>query len=108
MAWLDRFGTWFIERYSRSLISSKVKSSANRRIQSIDEMKEAEKEIIKHTQRISFPEVIQALQRIGSLQHSRQATSELKNLKMTGHIRKLHPFLDEMGIVRVRVDWKTL
>ena len=65
-------------------------------------MKEAEKEIIKHTQRISFPEVIQALQRIGSLQHSPQATSELKNLKMTGHIRKLHPFFNEMGIVRVR------
>ena len=64
-------------------------------------MKEAEKEIIKHTQRISFPEVIQALQRIGSLQHSRQATSELKNLKMAGHIRKLHPLLDEMGILRV-------
>ena len=102
MAWLHRFGTWFIERCSRSPISYKVKSSANRRILSIDEMKEAEKEIIKHTQRISFPEVIQALQRIGSLQHSRQATSELKNLKMTGHIRKLHPFFDEMGIVRVR------
>ena len=102
VAWLHRFRTWFIERYSRRPISSKVKSSVNRRVLSVDEMKEAEKEIIKHTQRISFPEVIQALQRIGSLQHSPQATSELKNLKMTGHIRKLHPFLDEMGIVRVR------
>ena len=102
VAWLHRFGTWFIERYSRSPISSKVKSGANRRILSIDEMKEAEKEIIKHTQTISCPEVIQALQRIASLQHSPQATSELKNLKMTGHKRKLHPFLDEMGIVRVR------
>ena len=101
VAWLHRFRTWFIERYSRSPISSKVKNSANRRILSVDEMKEAEREIIKHTQRISFPEVIQALQRIGSLQHSRQATSELKNLKMAGHIRKLHPLLDEMGILRV-------
>ena len=64
-------------------------------------MKEAEREIIKHTHRISFPEVIQALQRIGYLQHSRQATSELKNLKITSHIRKLHPLLDEMGILRV-------
>ena len=102
VGWLHRFGTWFIERYSRSPMSSKVKSGANSRILSIDEMKEAEKEIIKHTQTISFPEVIQALQRIGSLQHSPQTTSELKNLKMTGHKRKLHPFLDEMGIVRVR------
>ena len=101
VAWLHRFRTWFIERYSRSPISSKVKSSVNRRVLSVDEMKEAEREIIKHTQRISFPEVIQALQRIGSLQHSRQATSELKNLKMAGHIRKLHPLLDEMGILRV-------
>ena len=87
VAWLHRFRTWFIERYSRRPISSKVKSSVNRRVLSVDEMKEAEKEIIKHTQRISFPEVIQALQRIGSSQHSRQATSELKNLKMTGLIR---------------------
>ena len=101
VAWLHRFRTWFIERYRRSPISSKVKSSANRRILSVDEMKEAEREIIKHTQRISFLEVIQALQRIGSLQHSCQATSELKNLKMIGHIRKLHPLLDEMGILRV-------
>ena len=61
-------------------------------------MKEAEREIIKHTQIISFPEVIQALQGIGYLQHSRQATSELKILKITSHIRKLHPLLDEMGI----------
>ena len=101
VAWLHRFRTWFIERYRRSPISSKAKSSGNRRILSADEMKEAEREIIKHTQRISFLEVIQALQRIGSLQHSRQATSELKNLKMAGHIRKLHPLLDEMGILRV-------
>ena len=68
VAWLHRFRTWFIERYSRRPLSSKVKSSVNRRVLSVDEMKEAEKEIIKHTQRISFPEVIQALQRIGSLQ----------------------------------------
>ena len=46
-------------------------------------------------------EIIKALQRIGSLQHSRRATSELKNLKMIGHIRKLHPLLDEIGILRV-------
>ena len=57
----------------------------HRRLLSVDEMKEAERAIIRHTQRISFPEVIQALEKIVSLQHSRQATSELKNLKMTSH-----------------------
>ena len=65
-------------------------------------MKETERKIIKQTHRISFPEVTQTLQRIASLQHLRQTTSELKNLKMTGHIGKLHPLLDEMGILRVR------
>ena len=48
VAWLHRFRLWFIDRYRRSPISSKVKSSANRRILSVDEMKEAEREIIKH------------------------------------------------------------
>ena len=43
VAWLHRFRTWFIERYRRSPISFKVTSSANRRILSSDEMKEAEK-----------------------------------------------------------------
>ena len=61
VAWLHRFRTWFIERYSRSPISSKAESSENRGILSVDEMKEAEREIIKHTHRISFPEVTQAL-----------------------------------------------
>ena len=37
VGWLHRFRAWFIERYSRSPISSKVKSSANRRILSVDE-----------------------------------------------------------------------
>ena len=43
-------------KISKTPISSKVKSSVNRRVLSVDEMKEAEKEIIKHTQRVSFPE----------------------------------------------------
>ena len=41
VAWSHRFRTWFIERYGQSPISSKVKGSANRRILSVDEMKEA-------------------------------------------------------------------
>ena len=63
VAWLLKCRTWFIERYSLSPINSEVKGSADRKILSEDEVKKAEREIIKHTQNMSFPEVIQALQR---------------------------------------------
>ena len=43
----------------------------------VDEMREAENAVIKHVQRLSFQEVIQALEKIGSSQHSRQAACEL-------------------------------
>ena len=78
---------------------SPFKGSADRRSLSVKKVKEAEKEIIKQRHRISDPKVIQVLQRMGSFM--RQATRELKNLKITGHIRKLHPLLDQMGILRV-------
>ena len=46
VAWLHRFSTWFIERYSRSPINSKVKSSA----ESCRYTKwKTERDIIKHT-----------------------------------------------------------
>ena len=48
-----------------------------------------------------FLEVVQALERIGSSQHSSQATCELKKSKIPAHMKKLHPFLDEKGILRV-------
>ena len=41
------------------------------------------------------------MERIGSSQHSRQATCELEKLKIPAHIQKLHPFLDDKGIFRV-------
>ena len=78
----------------------------------VDEMQEAENALIKRVQRLSFEQVFQALERIGSSQHSRQATCfffffflkatcELKKLKIPAHIQKLHPFLDDKGILRV-------
>lgn len=68
---------------------------------SVGRVKEAEKEILKQTHRMSLPKLIQALQKIGSSQHTRQTTPELKNLKITGHICKLHALLDQMGILRI-------
>ena len=64
-------------------------------------MQEAENAVVKHVQRLSFQEVVQALERTGSSQHSRQVTCELKKLKIAAHVQKLHPFLDDKGILRV-------
>ena len=102
VAWLLRFKSWFIEKYGQSSVNTKVqKSSQSGPLLSVDEVQRAEREVVRHVQRLSFPEVIQAMQRIRSLKPSRQLTSELKNLKIPAHIRKLHPLLDDMGILRV-------
>ena len=102
VAWLLRFKSWFIEKYCRSSVNTKVqKSSQSGPLLPVDEVQRAEREVVRHVQRLSFPEVIQAMQRIRSLKPSRQLTSELKNLKIPAHIRKLHPLLDDMGILRV-------
>ena len=45
----------------------------------VDELQRAEGEIVKHVQRIAFPVVLRALQKINSLKYSRQVTTELKN-----------------------------
>ena len=102
VAWLLRFKTWFIESYSRGSVNTKARSSQERGpLLTVDEVQRAEKEVIKHVQRLSFPEVIQAMQRTSSLKPSRQLTSELKNLNIPFYMRKLHPQLDDKGILRV-------
>ena len=102
VAWLLRFKTWFIESYSRGSVNTQARSSQERGpLLAVDEVQGAEKEVIKHVQRLSFPEVIQAMQRISSLKPSRQLTSELKNLNIPAYMRKLHPQLDDKGILRV-------
>ena len=102
VAWLLRFVTWFVERYSQSSVNAKPQSSLDGELLlTVDEVQEAERAIIKQVQRFSFPEVIQALRRISSCQQSRQVTPQLKNLKIPAHIRKLHPLLDDVGILRV-------
>ena len=102
VAWLLRFKTWFIESYSRGSVNAKARSSQERGpLLTVDEVQRAEKEVMKHVQRLSFPEVIQAMQRTSSLKPSRQLTSELKNLNIAAYMRKLHPQLDDKGILRV-------
>ena len=101
VAWLLRFKTWFIESYSRGSVNTKARSSQERGpLLAVDEVQRGEKEVIKHVQRLSFPEVIQAMQRTSSLKPSRQLTSELKNLNIPAYMHKLHPQLDK-GILRV-------
>ena len=53
------------------------------------------------TCRLSFPDVIKAMQRSSSSKPPCQVASELKNLKITAYMRKLHPFLDNVRILRV-------
>ena len=102
MAWLLRFKSWFIEKYARSSVNTKVqKSLQSGPLLSVDKVQRAEREVVGHVQRLSFPEVIQAMQKIRSLMPSHQLTSELKNLKIPAHIHKLYPSLDDMGILRV-------
>ncbi|PFX17955.1 hypothetical protein AWC38_SpisGene17711 [Stylophora pistillata] len=103
VTWLLKFRTWLIERHSSRSINSTPESSLKEGSQflSVEELQSAEREVIKHVQRLSFPEVIQAIQTIGSSKPSRRVTSELKDLKIPAHMRKLHPLLDDIGILRV-------
>jgi len=67
----------------------------------VEEVQFAERKVVKHVQRLSFPDVISAMQRISSSKPSCKVTSELKSLKMPAYMRKLHPLLDDVGILRV-------
>ena len=95
VAWLLRFKSWFITRYSQRSKNASVK------MLSVDKLQRAEREIVKHVQGILLPEALQALQKISSAKYSRQVTAELKKLKMSPFMRKLHLLLDEFGILWV-------
>ena len=100
VAWLLRFKRWFIGQRSPSQVST-VCTSAKPSLLSVDEVQVAEREILKHVQRLSFLDVIQALQGLGQLSSVHQVMSELKDLKTTASMRKLHPLVDDKGILRV-------
>ena len=104
MAWLLRLRTWFIGRHrSRSVNSTLENSLKSGSVQypSVEELQSAKREVIKHVQFLSFPELIQAMQTISLSKPSSQVTSELENLEIPAHMRKLHPLLDDIGILRV-------
>ena len=71
VAWLLRFKGWFIGQRSPRPVST-VCTSAKPRLLSVDEVQVAEREILKHVQRLSFPDVIQALQGLGQLSSLRR------------------------------------
>ena len=69
---------------------------------SVDEVQVAEREIFRPLQKRSFPDVVEALQRvISSQESSRQVKPRLRKLKMTTSLCKLNPVLDGEGILRV-------
>ena len=98
IAWILRFKIWFIGRYLRSPAAVTGTTSS---VLSVEEVCSAEKEIFKHVQRIEFPEVIKALQQLDQSHPPREVNSKLKNSKIPSSMRKLHPQLDDSGILRV-------
>ena len=102
VAWLLRFRTWFIERYRPRSINSRAQGCLEMGpLLSVEEVKYAEREVIKHVQRLSFPDVINAMQRIDPSKPPRQVASDVKSFKIPAYMRKLHPFLGDVGILRV-------
>ena len=102
VAWLLRFKSRFIERYRAGSTNFRSQCCLERGpVLSVEEVQFAEREVIKHVQRLSFPDVIRTMQRISSSKPLRQVTSELKNQKIAAYMHKLHPLLDDIGILRV-------
>ena len=89
VAWLLRFRAWFIERYRGNSINCLERG----RLLSVKEVQYAEREVIKHVQKLLFADVINAMQRVSPSKPPRQVASELKKLKIPAYMRKLHPAL---------------
>ena len=94
---------WFIQKHRRlSVYSSLSMSHTPRADLSVHEVQVAEREIFRHVQKLSFPDVVKALQRLTRNQESpRQVKPGLRKLKMTTLLSKLNPVLDGEGILRV-------
>ncbi|XP_078384767.1 uncharacterized protein LOC144667239 [Oculina patagonica] len=102
-AWLLRFKNWSVQRpRGLSVNSSSSVSQSPRGELSVDEVRVAEREIIRHLQKLSFPKVFEALRRISRNQVSaRQVKPHLRKLKSALPLRKLCPVLDGDGILRI-------
>lgn len=102
-AWLLGLKTWFIRKHRRLSVSSSPSMNQTSRDQlSVNEVLVAEKEIIRHLQKQSFPEVVKAVERVTSNQESsRQVKPGLRRLEIVTSLCKLNLVLDGEGILRV-------
>lgn len=102
-AWLLRFKEWLVRNHRvRSANSCASISQSARRELSVHEVQVAEKEIIRHVQKLSFSDVVEALKEVNKNQESsRQVKTTLKKLKTNTSLHKLSPMLDDEGILRV-------
>ena len=97
-AWLLRFENWFVQKYRHlSGNNSPFMSLIPRGELLVNEVQVAESEVTKRLQKLSFPEVIEALQRV----KSGQVKPGLRKLKIAMSLCKLNPVLDGEGILRV-------
>jgi len=63
--WLLRFKNWFVRKHCRLSVNSSLSMSQTPQAKlSVNEVHVAEREIIRHLQKLSFPAVIEALQRV--------------------------------------------
>jgi len=94
---------WFIERYRGGSTNFRPQCCLEKEpVLSLEEVQFAKRKVINLAQRKSFPDIIRAMQRISSSKPLGQVTSKLKNLKVPAYMRKLHPLLADIGILRVR------
>jgi len=69
---------------------------------SVNEVQVAEREIFRCLQKLSFPEVVEALQRVTRNQESsHQVKPGLKKLKISMCLCKLRPMLDGEGTLKL-------
>ena len=69
---------------------------------SVNKVQEAESEIFRHLQKLSFPEVVETVQKVTRDEESQcQVKPGLRKLKIATSLCKLNPVLDGEGILQV-------
>ena len=99
VAWSLRFNNWFVREHRHlSVKSSSSMSQTPWTELSVDEVQVAEREIFRRLQKLSFQEVVEALQRVTRNQESsRQVKPGLRKLNISMCLCKLNPLLDGEG-----------
>ena len=88
VAWLIKFKEWL-----------KNNKSCESKLLSVDDLQQAERIILKHVQRQTFCEVIDAVASVNSEGQQRKVKSKLKRLPSA--LQGLNPALDTYGLLRV-------